>query len=474
MKNVFVSSTFKDFHLERDLLRSKVLPRLNYEAAKYGESVNFCDLRWGIDTSELSDEESDKKVLSICLNEIDRAHPYMIVFLGERYGYMPGENSIEQEVSRRNMEIEDLEISVTHLEIEYGALAENKDLGNIIFCFRTINNDYIPDMYLPESSEHANRLARLKERIQSLTRGNIFYYEVSFDKDRMTGFEVLEEWIYKELFTKFDREWKRFANLARYEKNHLVQWNYIEEKNKSYIPFGSTKDIIINKLEEGSCQVISLLGKSGTGKSTLFAKICSEMSEKGWKVLPILCGTTPISTSEDEIVKSLIWQLENNPDEEEINTLTCQEAKERLEYLCLQQVEKGVKLLIAADAVEQLGICFESNENILQRLKFVPGIISGDVRCFITCIDGCVNTLSTDVVVMSKMSEEDQKMVLQSIALSQGKMVSEKVAEYAIRKNKDSTPMFLYFEMVALSLMDLSNYTNIHQMGNGMKAIEAE
>lgn len=45
MKTIFVSSTFKDMHFERDAIQEQVLPEVNHEAAKYGQRVSFCDLR---------------------------------------------------------------------------------------------------------------------------------------------------------------------------------------------------------------------------------------------------------------------------------------------------------------------------------------------------------------------------------------------------------------------------------------------
>ena len=97
MKTVFVSSTFRDMQAERDLLKSKVQPMLNDLARQYGESISFSDLRWGVDTSNMSEEEQNKQVLSVCLDEIDRSRPFMIVLLGERYGFMPGPKMIKQE-----------------------------------------------------------------------------------------------------------------------------------------------------------------------------------------------------------------------------------------------------------------------------------------------------------------------------------------------------------------------------------------
>ena len=89
MRLVFVSSTFKDMQFERDELNIRLTPRINEFLLKYGENVCFSDLRWGVNTSELENEESSKKVLKVCLDEIDNAKPYMIVFIGERYGWIP-------------------------------------------------------------------------------------------------------------------------------------------------------------------------------------------------------------------------------------------------------------------------------------------------------------------------------------------------------------------------------------------------
>ena len=37
MKNIFVSSTFRDMHEERDILHARVMPELNEYAAGYGK-----------------------------------------------------------------------------------------------------------------------------------------------------------------------------------------------------------------------------------------------------------------------------------------------------------------------------------------------------------------------------------------------------------------------------------------------------
>ena len=97
MNTIFVSSTFRDMNGERDVIRQKVVPLVNVTAMKYGESIWCKDLRWGIDTTDLSEKEANTKVLGVCLDEIDRSNPPFVILLGERYGLIPGRAQIRSE-----------------------------------------------------------------------------------------------------------------------------------------------------------------------------------------------------------------------------------------------------------------------------------------------------------------------------------------------------------------------------------------
>lgn len=86
MKSVFISSTFKDMQAERDYLHERVFSRLRKLVGQYGEDIQELDLRWGVDTYQMSEEESGYQVLKVCIDAIDRCKPYIIVLLGDRYG----------------------------------------------------------------------------------------------------------------------------------------------------------------------------------------------------------------------------------------------------------------------------------------------------------------------------------------------------------------------------------------------------
>lgn len=154
MQSIFVSSTFRDMHYERDIIQTKVVPAINAVAAEYDESITAFDLRWGVNTTDMSEESSAKKVLSVCLNEIDRCRPYMIVILGYRYGWIPDSKMLTEAIQgKNNFSLSEENISVTALEIEYGALSDSADIERTLFYFREIEGS-CESIYLSEDEEH--------------------------------------------------------------------------------------------------------------------------------------------------------------------------------------------------------------------------------------------------------------------------------------------------------------------------------
>ena len=158
MQSFFVSSTFKDMQGERDALHRLVMPRLRDRAHACGESVQFVDLRWGISTTDLDSEAGAGKILGVCLDEIRQCQPYMIVLLGERYGWMPPPALLEQAAAGASFPAPAREMSVTELEIQYGLWLAAGQLDRCIFCLREPVpaeplSDAMRAVYLPGSED---------------------------------------------------------------------------------------------------------------------------------------------------------------------------------------------------------------------------------------------------------------------------------------------------------------------------------
>ncbi|MEJ2649334.1 MAG: DUF4062 domain-containing protein, partial [Sedimentisphaerales bacterium] len=116
---VFVSSTFRDMHEEREELVKRIFPQLRKLCESRGVTWGEVDLRWGV----TDEQKAEGKVLPICLEEIKRCRPYFISLLGERYGWIP--DTISPEVIEREPWLREHVQegkSVTELEILHGVL----------------------------------------------------------------------------------------------------------------------------------------------------------------------------------------------------------------------------------------------------------------------------------------------------------------------------------------------------------------
>jgi telomerase protein component 1 len=133
---VFISSTFRDMHAERDHLVKVVFPELRERLLPHRIYLDDIDLRWGI--TEV--ESKEDRVLDLCLQQIDECRPFFIGILGERYGWVPN-TPFSREAARRFEKYGKTQLetgqSVTELEILFGVLLMDPGMrGRSFFYFR--------------------------------------------------------------------------------------------------------------------------------------------------------------------------------------------------------------------------------------------------------------------------------------------------------------------------------------------------
>ena len=148
--SIFVSSTFKDMDVERDALRTFVEPRINKYLERYMLSIEFIDLRHTVKTDkELSEEERERQICSVCLKEIDRSSPYFIGLLGHRHGWIPPEGIIDNPCDNVFC-IEAQYLSVTSHEYIRGLFMNPQRARGCVFLrkessYRNLSPDTLPD-----------------------------------------------------------------------------------------------------------------------------------------------------------------------------------------------------------------------------------------------------------------------------------------------------------------------------------------
>ncbi len=180
---IFISSTFRDMHSERDHLIRVVFPELRERCLKKGLHLVDVDLRWGV-----TEEEAERgKVLEICLDEIENCRPFFIGLLGERYGWVPEQYDVPDMARYDWVRDFDKGHSVTALEIYHGVLKNQAMKPRAFFYFRDpaflsqVPENKRPDV-AAENATAAGKLSALKNEIRQ-----------AFDKDNLKG-HVIENY----------------------------------------------------------------------------------------------------------------------------------------------------------------------------------------------------------------------------------------------------------------------------------------
>ena len=120
---LLISSTLRDMHAERDQLNNVVFPALEERLRARRCRLEPNELRVGVETdSSKTERERELQILKVCLAEIERSRPFLLVLLGDHYGWVLGEDRIKAAATEAGFGPEDERASVMALEIEYGLL----------------------------------------------------------------------------------------------------------------------------------------------------------------------------------------------------------------------------------------------------------------------------------------------------------------------------------------------------------------
>ncbi|MDQ2974881.1 MAG: DUF4062 domain-containing protein [Acidobacteriota bacterium] len=310
---VFVSSTFRDMHAERDELIKRIFPQLRKLCETRGVTWGEVDLRWGITREEAERGE----VLPICLAEIQRCRPYFIGLLGERYGWVPDEISPEF-VEREVWLAEHRGRSVTELEILHGVLNNPLMADHAFFYFRSPSFvDSVPaeqrEVFceIPtreatercgaveaeqQASERKRKLARLKEKI----RAGRFPVRENYPDATALGQLVLEDFtiLIEQLFPQGSEP----DPLDRDAQDHEA---FAQSRAGVYIGRQGYFDRL-NEQARGDRLPLVLLGESGSGKSALLANWVTQYrapetpAPQKLSLWKRLIGSTPVAQTREE------------------------------------------------------------------------------------------------------------------------------------------------------------------------------
>lgn len=481
MKSVFISSTFKDMQAERDYLHERVFPQIQRQLQALGETIQELDLRWGVDTSNMTEEESGKQVLKVCIDAIDRCKPYTIVLLGERYGWIPGISVIKEANDTRVNEHYQENMSITNLEIRYAALDDRELRKRCIFCFR--HPAFLQDMgeddrrvYDAESPMHRERLDRLKEEIRGLPDVKIIEYEVSWDpKTRQpTGMEAFGEQIFhllsamiqKELAGQKPRTLEEQAAVETIYRRERCLSSYIQRGREEYTVlhqaarYQRSQDKYSRQKWADTC----LRGEAGSGKSALMASCAKRLEDNGERVILYFCGA-PGCQNQNTLKRMMVWHLERILGSES----TQGSYEERLGELNAKLGNRQVYCFL--DGIDQMFP--EGSElylDVLSRCPQVYFILSAVSEFPVEALyEKTTRTLSC--VNLGGLETFQIRQFIDATTKRRGKKLDDRLVDEILKKKEAENPLYLSLILQRFFMMEGREFRLAEELAPGMEGL---
>ncbi|MBN1453170.1 MAG: tetratricopeptide repeat protein [Anaerolineales bacterium] len=411
---LFISSTFRDMHAERDELNNVVFPALADRLKTRRCRLEPIDLRVGVETdSSQTERERELQILKVCLAEIERSRPFLLVLLGDRYGWVPGSDRIEAASGEAGFTPDDNGGSVTALEIEYGLLKkEPVQRRRCLLCMRDpLPYDRMPkktaaiysDAHAtdPDAPDRVQRLKKLKAKM--LADPELASHRLPYrldwndapqlpDVEGEYGIKAWGQKVEKALWVLIDDETREFAAQEEptwQEEEQFVIEEFVERLNGSFIGrealVGEALDLAASPTDDSSPWGLCFEGKTGSGKSALFAHLHHELSQqKEMLLLSHAAGVSPRSGQTEWMLRRWIGELGDvlgeTPDApEDIRP----EDLEKLFAQLLHRAATGRRVVLLVDALNQF-----VRTDRARTVSWLPAILPDNVRFIATAIPG--------------------------------------------------------------------------------------
>jgi tetratricopeptide (TPR) repeat protein len=393
---VFISSTFLDMHAERDHLRRFVFPALEERLRARRLHLEWVDLRVGVASAGESDLEArETQVLKVCLAEVHRCRPFLLVLVGDRYGWSPPRERIRAVAKEAGLHFATEGCSVTELEIEYGVLAIAAHKVRAVVYFR----DPLPYQDMPREmreafseadSDNARRLLQLKLRIVDALPDQVRTYALRWDggSGRFAG---LEEWghrILEDLWGALtvDVEDAAAVPVSWQAEERAALDAFIEQRGRDFIGRRAVVDALLAHATGRSANwAIGVTGEAGAGKSALFSALHRRLSGAGGVLLLAhAAGASPRAASLDLMLRRWIDELSEAVDAAvDLAEDATAAAVERIFAGLLARACETRRVVVLIDALDQ----FEAGVR-MQYMSWLPAVWPANARLVATAIAG--------------------------------------------------------------------------------------
>ncbi len=465
---VFVSSTFRDMHAERDELVKRVFPQLRKLCEERDVVWSEVDLRWGVTDEQVA----EGRVLPVCLAEIEQCRPFFIGLLGERYGWVP--DRYPEAIARQEPWIlEHRGKSVTELEILHGVLNDPEMRAQAVFYFRdpayvaSLPADQrliFDEQPLPEdiarmgfeaaerlSTQRRQKLADLKDRIR---RSGLHVYE-GYSAPRQLG-----EWVLRDLTQLIDRRFPPDTRPNPLDQEQFEHATFARLHSRNFVGRDAWLSRLHQHRADGGPPLV-VQGEAGMGKTALMAKWVADVDvrrskpKSPWRQL--LHAFTDrrnetvwlyhfVSASDSSadwkaLVRRILEELSRQcpirrriPDEpEELRTALAE---------WLQVAARRKRIVLVLDGLDQL-----DDVDRARNLVWLPAKLPPRVRLICTTRPGptCNEMIHRGwpMVTLPPFTVDERAAMVVSFLRSFGKELAARARELLVDSSQTGNPLFL-------------------------------
>jgi len=482
---IFISSTFRDMHAERDYLVNNVFPELAIWCEERCLHLLDIDLRWGITEADAR----QKQTVQTCLKNIDTCRPFFICFVGQRLGWVPQQTDVGRRFKELYPDLRDHigQYSVTQLEVAYALQLRTQTQdgkqksaipgSHALFLLR---EDSCVEMIPPEyrlaytnddevdSSAYDVRLKNFREKITK--KYHHMYYQCRWDTSalladsnrndgRFTDFtkngDALKTVILQFLQDKIekvypDRKPQKATNL--YEQDLQQQSYFMELRAEEYLSRHDDERKLTTYIQSADRKPLLIHAAEGSGKTMLLAYIGKWLASSNYTNFIRFCGISELSGSFYQVWTSVFHQAGiTSPD-------TLSELRTQMAALLLELTMKNApgQTVLVIDAVDQL------SEGV-QSLYWLPLSLPTNLRLIISIKstpqnDHVLNSIA-DVILPLKLglfrSFKEKQALMQSFLDKYLKKLDNKILKSICENPASDNPLFLKILLTQLRTFGL-------------------
>ena len=493
---IFISSTFADMQAERDYLRTRVFPELEERLRSRRYNLEWVDLRVGVATASQSEEHMrELHVLKVCLDEVRRCRPFLIVLLGDRYGWVPPEDRSKAaaEEAREGFSGDVAGRSVTDLEIEFGVLSDPEQQPRSFFYFR----EPLPYAEMPEEiaavycedyaadaakAERKERLAALKRRIETRLPGRMVPYHVAWDNERqrVTGLEDFGRMVLDDLWSELEAETGTSAtavDIPWQQAEREALEDFIDDRARDFVGRQSILEPLIGLAiaaeAEGAIWGACVTGDPGSGKSALFGELYRCLQGRDAFLLAHAAGASINASSVDSMLRRWIDELaEALGTDPGLAENADPSGVEATFARLLGQMAQQRRVVVLVDALDQ----FEATTRA-QFVTWLQRLWPANARFIATAIAGKASQAlderaGVELLQLAPLDASEARGIIEGICRRYHRTFEPDVIEALLAKGAAqgptwSNPLWLVLAVEDLNLLDADDFARAQRLYAG-------